>query len=446
MRIAPLRVPFWRNLLGGLRLLAFMRLEPRHFVVAPREIVGLVALTACVWIAFDRLVIHGEDHFAWSGVAQFAWLALVSGALLAVFATWDGAGDTVARTSTAVASALPFAVGASLWALHASVDTPAQTWLPWLLAGLAAVYLYRAKRVGGDPRSVAGVASIVTIVAVAFVFNATVIVRPTFWFATSKFDEDMGADLRVAEETFFRQPELVDRAVDALAAGVPGRTELYYVGFAGYGVQAVFLKEARFARDALARRVDLARRALVLANAPDPEAGQPLASATALRRALQGVARKMNLDEDVLFLFLTSHGSEDASLAVTQSMLPFSDLSANDVAAALDEAGIKWRIVVVSACYSGTFVEPLKDERTLVITAARADRTSFGCADHRELTYFGEAFFRDALPAASSLLDAANRATQLVTSKERTENLTPSQPQIHVGARMRAKLEELPLT
>jgi hypothetical protein len=446
MRIAPFRVPLWRNLLGGLRLLAFMRLEPRHFVVSAREIVWLLALTACVWIAFDRLVIVGEDYFAWSGVAQLAWLSLVVVALLAFFATLDGSGDTLARTATAAASALPFAVGASLWAVHSAVETPAEQWLPFALAALAGVYLYRAKRFGGDPRALAAAGAVVTVLATALIFNATVIARPTFWYVMSKFDEDTGENARAAEETLFRQPALIDRAVAALAAGEPGRTELYYVGFAGYGIQEVFVKEARFARDALARRIDLERRALVLANAPSPEPDQPLASTIALRHALRGVGEKMNRDEDVLFLFLTSHGSQDASLAVSQSILPLSDLTATDVAEALDEAGIEWRIVVVSACYSGTFIEPLKDERTLVITAARGDRTSFGCADDRELTYFGEAFFRDALPRSRSLLDAASRATQIVTSKEEAEQLRPSKPQIHIGERMRAKLEELPFT
>jgi hypothetical protein len=443
---APYRVPLWRNLLGGLRLVAFMPLGARHFVVSTREIIALLALTTLGWIAFDRLVTDGEDYFAWSGLAQLAWLVLVATALLAFFATLDGTGDTLARTATAVASALPFAVGASLWAIHASVDTPVQEWLPFVLATLAVVYLYRAKRFGGDPRVLAAAGALVTVFATAFVFNATVIVRPTFWYVTSKFDEETTEDMRTAEETLFRQPALVDQAVDALAAGEPGRTELYYVGFAGFGLQDVFLKEARFARDALARRIDLERRTLVLANAPQAAPDQPLASTTALRHALRGVGAKMNRDEDVLFLFLTSHGSQDASLAVSQSILPLSDLTAKDVAQALDESGIEWRIVVVSACYSGTFIEPLKNDRTLVITAARADRTSFGCADHRELTYFGEAFFRDALPQSRSLLDAAARATQLVTSKEEAEKLTPSKPQIHIGERMRAKLEELPFT
>ena len=54
-------------------------------------------------------------------------------------------------------------------------------------------------------------------------------------------------------------------------------------------------------------------------------------------------------------------------------------------------------VIVISACYSGGFIDALKDERTLVMTAARADRTSFGCSDDSDFTYFGRALFAEAL-------------------------------------------------
>ena len=76
-------------------------------------------------------------------------------------------------------------------------------------------------------------------------------------------------------------------------------------------------------------------------------------------------------------------------------------------------------MVVVSACYSGRFVEPLRDENTIVITAAAPDRTSFGCEAGRDFTYFGEAFFRDALARTASFTEAFEIARQLVTSRRR---------------------------
>jgi len=72
-------------------------------------------------------------------------------------------------------------------------------------------------------------------------------------------------------------------------------------------------------------------------------------------------------------------------------------LSAQRLGELLRDSGIRWKVVLISACYSGGFIDPLADERTLVITASRADRTSFGCADTNELTDFGRAYFKEAL-------------------------------------------------
>src|SRR5262249_21126870 len=153
------------------------------------------------------------------------------------------------------------------------------------------------------------------------------------------------------------------------------------------GMQRVFDHEVRFARDALAERVDLAGRAVVLINAPEPDAETPLATLAGLRRALAGIAGRMNLDEDVLVLFLTSHGAANAELSVAQGTLPLDALRGSDLRQALDDAGISWRIVVISACHSGSFIPFLEDPRTLVASASRADRKALGCSDDRELTY-----------------------------------------------------------
>jgi len=100
------------------------------------------------------------------------------------------------------------------------------------------------------------------------------------------------------------------------------------------------------------------------------------------------------------------------------------------LAAMLQEAGIRWKVVVVSACYSGGFVEPLRNDSTLVITAARADRVSFGCEDANEFTDFGRAYFKEALPKAASFQDAFARAQKLVDEWERQAKLEASLPQI----------------
>lgn len=290
--------------------------------------------------------------------------------------------------------------------------------------------------------------AVAIVLAVWWIFGSTLSVQPSFWYAPeAEAAEAAESAWTESERELFAQPDLIDRAVAGLKRGQAGVTETYFVGFAGYGVQQVFGKEAQFARSALAQRLDLDGRSLQLINAPDADAAATaLATVSGLRRALAGVASRMNVDEDVLILFLTSHGNEDGVLSVNQGSLPLEQLRPPALRAALDAAGIRWRIIVISACHSGIYIPELEDEQTLIATAASADRSSFGCTDERELTYYGEALFRDALPASSGFMDAFERARRIVGEHEAAEKIKGkdrSRPQIWIGGRMRAKVAEL---
>ena len=91
------------------------------------------------------------------------------------------------------------------------------------------------------------------------------------------------------------------------------------------------------------------------------------------------------------------------------------------------------RVLVVSACHSGSFIPALADAKTLVIAAARADRSSFGCNDKREWTYFGEAYFNQALRKETSFKKAFKQASELIKTWEAKEKLLPSLPQMKGG-------------
>jgi hypothetical protein len=144
----------------------------------------------------------------------------------------------------------------------------------------------------------------------------------------------------------------------------------------------------------------------------------------------------------VLVLMLTSHGSRD-NLVVSNGTVPLLQLGPADLRQALDESGIKWRVIVISACYSGIFVDPLKTAGTLIATASDAGHTSFGCADDRDLTYFGEAFLKDSVPTTTSLEAAFKKAAELVQHREAAEHLEHSNPQLYIGPAIRQKLMRL---
>jgi hypothetical protein len=242
------------------------------------------------------------------------------------------------------------------------------------------------------------------------------------------------------EDNFYSQQKLLERELAALQAERKGVTDVYLIGMAGYGEQDVFMKEV----DAVARlfreRFDAEGRTIRLVNNNKTLASSPIASATSLKAALHRVAKTMNKEEDVLFLFLTSHGSEKHHFALELWPLNFNPLDPARLRKMLDESGIKHRVVVVSACYSGGFINALKNDHTLVITASAPDKNSFGCSNENDWTYFGQAYFNEALRSTYSFTEAFDLAKPLITARETKQKFTPSNPQMALGNAMRDKL------
>jgi hypothetical protein len=114
-------------------------------------------------------------------------------------------------------------------------------------------------------------------------------------------------------------------------------------------------------------------------------------------------------------------------------------LTPSNLADMLDRTGVRHKVVIISACYSGVFIPRLADADTLVITAVDANHSSFGCRDKAEWTYFGDAFFNVALRRAESLNDAFLLARSLVLKREQRQGFDPSRPQM-AGSRASSRL------
>ena len=240
-----------------------------------------------------------------------------------------------------------------------------------------------------------------------------------------------------------RQPLLLERAFAALEDTLGDQPpRLFFVGFAGYGWEAVFKREALAVRALFDERFGTRGRSMVLVNHRSTVDDIALASPANLDRTLQHIGGLMNEDADTLFLFLTSHGQKNL-FAVEMPGFAFDALTPAGLKAMLDRARIKSSVVVISACHSGSFIPKLADPTTLVIAAAHADRSSFGCEDRREWTYFGDAFFNRALRQERSFERAFQLARRTIRRWEAREQLTRSLPQIAGGEALRPRLEEL---
>lgn len=245
-----------------------------------------------------------------------------------------------------------------------------------------------------------------------------------------------------AEEVMFNQRALLDAALAKLEPTQPGHPHLYVVAFAGDAEEEVFRNEAEYAERLFARRFDAGGRVLVLANNAATVATRPLATWTNLHYALDAIAKKMDPAEDILLLYLTTHGSEDHQLLVDLDPLPLDQIEPQDLADALKTTpAIRWKVVVVNACYSGGFIDAVRDDSTMVIASARADRTSFGCGADSDITYFGKAFLADALNRTTSLREAFDLAARSVAEWETADKEEHSEPQIATSRSIEAKLE-----
>jgi len=232
------------------------------------------------------------------------------------------------------------------------------------------------------------------------------------------------------EELLYSQPSLLDEKLTNIVDNNPLKKELYFVGIGGDGSQEVFRREAIFTRNMFTQNFNQADQSIVLINSRKTYSEYPLATTVSIKKTLDYVAERMDRDNDILFLYLTSHGSKEHDFYLNQLDLPFSDLSAKELGKILKSLKIRNKVVVISACYSGGFISELDDGDTVVITAAQKDKASFGCADRNQFTYFGEAYFKEGLAKGLNFIDAFDNAVQLVSKWEQEESVSSSEPQI----------------
>ena len=282
------------------------------------------------------------------------------------------------------------------------------------------------------------------VMAVVFLGTKEVALR---WFSVDELyvfpvaaasDEHIVVDV---EDLYAAQDRLMGEQVAGLAPQVPGQTDVFALALGGTEDQSVFLTEVENVSAILDAQYGSGKRTLKLANSHDHPTRYPMANRANLARALKEIGARQGA-EDLAFLFLTSHGHED-EFALQFHAAGTTDLTAAEFAQMLDNSGIGAAVIVVSACFSGSFIDDIQAPDRLVITAARGDRTSFGCRDGAEWTEFGESFFHKALLAEPDPRKAFPVAAEDVARKEAADGLTPSLPQISEGVEIGAVLDRV---
>lgn len=434
------------NLNCGLRLLVFRNDQLRYLTVSHDQLFlllicyGLTAVIATYWIT-DRPV------FEWYGLGYLG-IELIGTLLIGFFLTkFPGNKDLLLKFLILVYCISPFLI--LIFSLVIS-KLPDEYYFLGYLAFLAwkySAYYYIVLQIQ-DQNKVMGL----MITCGLFITAYPLIIHShtlTFWYEdyyqTNEQPIYTGDVLNYVnqEQLYYDQYQLLHNSLDLIHPGVLGKSEIFFVGFGSDATQDVFMKEAKHIQNVSNAYLGTNDRSMVMINNIATMDTVPLATSTNLALSLAHISRKMNLEEDVLFLYLTSHGSGNHELSVNMWLLDLNDIRPEDIKAYLDEAGIRWRVILISACYSGGFIQKLQNENSLIFTAAAADKTSFGCVNENEFTYFGETVFDQIKREPYSLETSFKMAIEKIKQRELSENLPHSEPQLFIGNMMLDKLKQL---
>ncbi len=451
---------WWRE---GLRAAFLMRPSWSGLQVTPAVVASLVLVPAVLSVLIERLYILGPANFYWPALFM-GWFEVV----ICLFASWlivrDGAPDDDRKATDPLAlAAMTYSqslflllVGTLLFLPMVRGGTALTTMRPawyvflgWqcLAVGLL---MWRGATAGWRLR-VAVIALVLASIALHVFFQPWRHWYPARAAAadtkanTSADEEDTTEPLRLTQELLEGQPQLLQSKLAALQPGRPGIVDVYAITFAPYADEDVFKRESAMVASVMQDRFGAKGRTLQLVNHASTATQWPWATPLNLQRAIQRAAQVMNRDEDVLFIHLTSHGARNGVLATSFSPLEIGSVTPRLLRGWLDAAGIRHRVLSISACYSGSWIAPLAEPDTLVMTAADADHTSYGCGRGSPLTFFGRAMYDEELRHTWSFEKAHAAARIVIDKREREGGKTDgySNPQIRMGDAIRPTLARL---
>jgi len=448
-RLAPGAVGPW--LCEGARAALFLAPRRQGLQTHPAVLLALVLAGWVVSLAAQRLYIEGPARF-------YPW-AIFNGWLLTAAMAWVA--WLVRRPGAAglfcLLAAQSLFIGTACHALfivlqHSGAYESMGTVARWaLLVGCWAWLLLAewALLVGHAPGRRGAVGAAMAVLSAATI-GSSLFPAARFWYplppepaSQQQAEPEL---LKLDQALMEAQPQLLAAQLKALQPQRRGVVDLYAVTFAPSAEADVFRRESALVDAVMRQRFDAEGRSLQLVNHAATAREFPWATPLNLQRTIRRIGELMDRDEDVLFIHLTSHGGRDAHLAASLFPLEIDELTPQQLKAWLDEAGIRHRVISISACFSGSWIAPLADEHTLVMTAADAEHTSYGCGRRSELTFFGRAMYDEQLRSATLSFEQAHAAVRpVIERREQEAGKTDgySNPQISVGAGVREPLRRL---
>jgi hypothetical protein len=436
-------VPLWQNLVGGALLCVFRRAASSRFTYSLDQAIYIAAVIFLLAICVEYIEVMPDPEFNSYAISGMA--LKLTGLLVTAF--------ILVKLSEQHQAILPFVIQAcsatpTYYLVYTAisyipnVDVYEKLFWAMIVWALAIIRFIAAPFVNYDKKKM-----IVTMGSYGLL-----VIGPTTWvpsgnFWYESFDDNQFEKLsKINQETlFYDQFDYLVKLKETLKPGNPQTTDLYFLGFGSYSFEDVFMKEIEYIKPLMDSKFNTQGRSIALINNLKTMSHTPLATTSNLTRVIKTIGEAMNKEDDILFVYLTSHGSRKHKLTVEFWPLDLNPVTPELLKTAMDEAGIKWRVVLVSSCYSGGYIEPLKDPHTLIFTASAHDRQSFGCGSSSDFTYFGRAVFVDQLANEQRFLPAFRQAIDSITEREKKEKRKLSLPQLYIGDAIGPKLDGLTL-
>jgi hypothetical protein len=433
-----------RNLAAGLRLALFLPVGRASFRISVTQLVLVVVLSAAIDIDADWVRAAHEARFSLLGlhgeIFALGLLALASATL------------AILRRDGELYLALPIVVLASfplVQIVHVLPDLPraagrvtpdARALIEYAVLAWMFIIAMRAVHVVTDPaRSRPRLWAVVggLLLIAPFWFAPLLGPLEPWWHEIDASARDPGAVSPASEAVLAAQQFMLDRAIDQLAEERPGVTDLYFVAFAPDARRAGFVADVDAAQRTMDERWDTQGRSVVLVNSPATVAERPFASITHLRQVLLEIGDLIDTDDDVVMVYVTGNSGAEHTLTAVNPPLELAALSPQGLKQLLDAANIRWRIIVVSTCEAGAWIDALKDDETLVIASSSASVRGAECAGSLRPGAFASAFFGDAMRRSDDIRAAFELARKQLVTQHAAE------PVMYVGAAIAEQLKSL---
>jgi Peptidase C13 family len=464
LQTAPNHLTLTQWLVKGLKAGFFVPPNLQGATPKPSQVLAIVALLSAIGIGAARLYVKGPAVFDAQAWLAGWWVTLLFVALAwwALPEAWDESEPKPILRATSVAgicmlwmlAELPVQLvyeGINLALSYEVIKLPT-SWVSWIQWGSYIVYMVWLISVDifvlchffGRTQK--------TAVFVASLIAATVLSVSQFntrsWqedYSKSTANEVEKPRLKLTQEVFEEQQALLKATTGRIAPQRQDRADVYGLVFAPYASEDVFLRESTMVSSVLRDRFDAGDRVIHLLNHGATTKTHPWATTANLDKSIQALAAKMDLEKDLLVVYLTSHGGSDFKLAASHWPLEVEALTPQALKQMLEKAGVRNRVIAVSACFAGGWADVLANDHSLIMTAADATHTSYGCGSRSELTFFGRALFDEQLRKTHSFEQAFNRAVPIIKQREIDADKKDgfSNPQIRIGSQIRPFLKAL---